>query len=132
VTSVLAHISAALTAAILQAAGFAVARHGTVILHGGRAIAVVAECSGARSLIAITGVILLACLLGWIRRSHAIWLLAVGMAASVACNVARCCVTVLWPGLHDIAGYIAFATVLATVLATDAHLSLKPRKGTTP
>lgn len=124
----LARFVAAATAFILQGAGVDVARYGTTLYCKGRIIEVVEGCSGIRSLRTITACVALCTLLGWLDRSRLLCLMCVGIVAAVVCNVIRCCVTVLWPHSHDVAGYLAFGGTLAAVLGVDALLDKRQNR----
>lgn len=123
VSTILARITAVLAAFLLQGAGVAVSRCGTVITYNGRGCVVAGECSGIRSVMTIVGLVLADGILSRAGVAHTALLASGGVVAAVACNVLRVCATVLWPGAHDIAGYIAFAGVLGAVFGLEFLLA---------
>ena len=114
-----AHVVAAWATWLLQLVGVDAACEGCRIACRGRCMVVAAECSGIRSLCAITATMLLAGLLWRYGVGRIVGLVAVGAVMAVACNVLRVATCVVCPAVHDLSGYVAFGAALGTTLFVD-------------
>lgn len=123
VASGLAHAVASLATGLLNLVGVAAARDGCRIVYRGRCMVVADECSGVRSLFAITGTTLLAGILWRYGAGRTAMLVMAGALMAVACNVVRVAACVLFPSIHDLAGYAAYGVALVGTLLIDSTMA---------
>lgn len=116
----LAHAVATLVTGLLHLVGVDVAREGCRIAYRGRCLVVASECSGIRSLCAITVTMLLAGLLWRYGVGRTIGLVAMGAAAAIVFNVLRVASCVVFPAAHDLSGYVAFGAALGATFWMDS------------
>lgn len=122
VASGLAHAVARIATGLLHLVGVDAVREGCCIVYRGRCMVVASECSGIRSLCAITATMLLGGMLWRYGAARTAMIVIVGALMAVVCNIVRVAACVLSPAIHDLTGYVAYGAALVGTLVIDSMM----------